>query len=104
VASLVIGIVALVTSPLCVGVGLGIAAVAMGLAARRRVKRGEAAQGGVALAGIVLGILATVVGLAVGAILGAILVFGIATDQFNEVYQHCLGEHNGHTEYCEQYR
>jgi hypothetical protein len=104
VASLVIGIVGLVTSPLCVGLAFGIAAVTMGVAARRRVTRGEAAQGGVALAGIVLGILATVVGLAVGAILGAILVFGIATDQFNEVYQHCLGEHNGHTEYCEQYR
>lgn len=83
-----------------VGLGLGIAAVAMGLAARRWVKRGEATHGGVALAGIVLGMLATVVGLAIG----AILVVGLATDQFNEDYQRCLGEHNGHSEYCEQYR
>jgi hypothetical protein len=23
---------------------------------------------------------------------------------FNEDYQHCLGEANGHAEYCQQYR
>jgi hypothetical protein len=105
IAALVTGIVGLVTSPLCIGLGLGIAAVAMGVAARRRVKRGEAADGGgLALAGIVLGILATVVGVVTGAILAAIFGFGIATDQFNEDYQHCLGEHNGMAQYCQQYR
>ncbi len=100
VASLLIGVVALVTAPIVVGLGLGIAALAMGLVARGRVKRGEATSGGVAIAGIVLGILATAIGLVVG----AILVLGFATDQFNEDYQHCLGYHNGHSEYCEQYR
>jgi len=104
VASLVVGIVALVTSPLCIGLGLGVVAVAMGVTARRRVKRGEAADGGPAHAGIVLGSMAIVIGLVVGAILVAIFVIGIATDQFNETYQHCLLEHNGMSQYCEQYR
>jgi hypothetical protein len=81
-ASLLIGIIALATSPFLSVSGLGIAAVAMGLAARRWVKRGEATHGGVALARIVLGMLATAVGLAIG----AILVVGLATDQFNEDY------------------
>jgi hypothetical protein len=101
VASLIVGVVAVATSPLLVGLGLGIAAVAMGVSARRRVRRGITTHGGgLALGGVVLGIVATVIGLAVG----AILAFGVATDQFNEDYQHCLGEHNGMAQYCEQYR
>ncbi len=101
VASLAIGIVALVTSPVLIGLGLGIAAMIIGVIARRRVKRREIAQGGgVALLGVVLGAVATAIGLAVG----AILVFGFATGQFNSTYQHCLGEHNGMAQYCEQYR
>ena len=101
VASLVIGIGALVTSPVLIGLGLGIAAVVIGVLARRRVKRGETAHGGgVALVGVVLGVIATAIGLVVG----AILVFGFATGQFNSTYQHCLGEHNGMAQYCEQYR
>ena len=104
IASLVVGSVALVTSPLCIGFVLGIAATAMGLAARRRFKRGQATEGGPALGGVVLGILATLIGLAVGAILCAIFVVGIATDQFNSDYQHCLLENNGIAQNCEQYR
>ena len=46
------------------GVILGIVAVAIGFAARGRVKRGEANNGGVAIAGIVLGILGIIGGLA----------------------------------------
>jgi Domain of unknown function (DUF4190) len=101
VASLLIGIVGLVTSPILIGLVLGIAAVAMGVVARRRIKRGETAHGGgLALVGVVLGVLATGIGLAVS----AIIAFGFATDQFNSTYQHCLGEHNGMSQYCEQYR
>jgi hypothetical protein len=100
VASLVVGIVALITAPVVVGLVLGIVAVFMGVSARRRVKRGEAGHAGVALAGIVLGVLATAVGL----VIAVILAFGFATDQFNSTYQHCLGEHNGMAQYCEQYR
>jgi len=95
------GAVGLITAPFLVGLGLGIAAVVTGVSARRRVQRGEATDGGgIALVGIVLGILATLVGLAVC----VIIAIGIATDQFNEDYQHCLGYHNGMSEYCKQYR
>jgi Domain of unknown function (DUF4190) len=94
----VLGLVALVaTVTLFGGAILGIAAAAMGFVARRRVKRGEANDGGAAMAGIVLGIVASVVSL-------FIIWLAFGTDLFNENYQHCLGEHNAHTEYCEQYR
>jgi len=46
---------------LVAGVTLGMAAVVTGIVARRRVRRGQAGRGGVALAGIVLGIAAAVV-------------------------------------------
>jgi hypothetical protein len=64
IASLVIAIVALffVWSVLG-GVLLGAIAALLGFVARGRVKRGEANNGGVAVAGIVLGLVAIVVGL-----------------------------------------
>jgi cytochrome c oxidase assembly factor CtaG len=49
------------------GIILGICAVVMGSYARIRVRRGEANNNGVAVAGIVLGIVAIVVGVAVPA-------------------------------------
>ncbi|MCI4675985.1 DUF4190 domain-containing protein [Candidatus Mycolicibacterium alkanivorans] len=65
VAALVIAIVALVSSfSVAGGIILGIVAVVIGFAARGRVKRGEADNGGVALAGIILGFVAIIVGLA----------------------------------------
>jgi hypothetical protein len=94
----VLGLVALVaTITIFGGAILGIAAAAMGLLARRRVKRGEANDGGVAMAGIVLGIVAIA-----ASVFAIWLAYG--TDLFNEDYQHCLGEHNGRSEYCQQYR
>ncbi len=65
VAALVIAIVAVLSSFSVVGgVILGIVAVIIGFAGRGRVKRGEANNGGVALAGVILGFLAIIVGLA----------------------------------------
>jgi hypothetical protein len=65
IASLVIAIVALVSSfSVFGGIILGIVAVVMGFAARGRVKRGDANNGGVAIAGIVLGFVSIVAGLA----------------------------------------
>jgi hypothetical protein len=65
IAALVVAIIALVSSfSVAGGVVLGIVAVILGFMGRGRVKRGEADNGGVALAGLVLGVLAIVVGLA----------------------------------------
>lgn len=43
------------------GVILGVAAVVTGIVARRRVRRGQAGRGAVALSGIVLGVVAAVI-------------------------------------------
>jgi hypothetical protein len=65
VASLVVAILAVVTVwSVAGGVILGLAAVVMGFIARGRVNRGEASNGGVAIAGIILGALAVIAGLA----------------------------------------
>jgi Domain of unknown function (DUF4190) len=70
IASLVLAIVALLSFwSVAGGIILGIPAVVIGFVARGRVKQGEANNGGVAIAGIVLGALAVIVELAFIAIL-----------------------------------
>lgn len=65
IASLVIAVIALMLVwSVLGGVIGGIIAVALGMAARGRVKRREANNGGVAIAGMALGGLAVVIGLA----------------------------------------
>ena len=64
IAALIIAILALVSCwTVFGGIILGLVAAIIGFVARGRVKRGEATNGGVAIAGIVLGILAIVLGL-----------------------------------------
>ncbi|HKP44459.1 DUF4190 domain-containing protein [Mycobacterium sp.] len=64
VAALVIAIIGLVFCwSVFGGVILGVCAVIIGFVARGRVKRGQATNGGVAIAGIVLGFLAIIVSL-----------------------------------------
>lgn len=63
VASLLVGLVALVTCWLLIGVPFGIAAVITGDIARRRVQRGGANNPRMALAGMVLGAVAIAAGL-----------------------------------------
>ncbi len=63
VASLLVGMVALLTCWLLIGVPFGIAAAITGDVARRRVQRGEANNPRIALAGMVLGALAIAAGL-----------------------------------------
>ncbi len=76
IASLVLAIIGLLSVwvPVVnvVSIVLGIVAVVVGFLGRRRVKRGAANNGGVAIAGIVLGALAIVVGLAFIAIWTAV--------------------------------
>lgn len=65
IAALVVAIVALISSvSVFGGILLGIVAVILGVIGRGRVKRGEADNGGVALAGIILGIISIIAGLA----------------------------------------
>ena len=64
VASLLLGVVALVTSVLVIGIGFGVAAVVIGFKARASVQRGEASHAGSATVGIVLGVVSIVAGLA----------------------------------------
>ncbi len=63
VASLILAIVALMTCWLLLGVPLGVAAVVTGDLGRRRVRRGEATNPRIALAGMILGAAAIVAGL-----------------------------------------
>ena len=64
IAALIVAIIGLVFCwTVFGGIMLGLVAVIIGFVARGRVKRGEATNGGVAVAGIVLGILAIVLGL-----------------------------------------
>ena len=65
VAALITGILGLFGSCSVVfGMLLGIVAIILGLVARGRVKRGQANNGGVATAGIILGALAVIVSIA----------------------------------------
>lgn len=64
IASLVLAIAALLLVwSVAGGIVLGVLAAVLGFVARQRVKRGEANNGGIAIASIVLGILAAIVGL-----------------------------------------
>ena len=99
IASLVVAIVGILVSMTLVGgVILGSAALVMGSVARTRVKHGQATNGGVAMAGIVLGIVAAVLPV----ILVLAVVFG--ADLLNGDYQHCIGYHPGHEGSCDRYR
>jgi hypothetical protein len=88
-ASLIVAIVSLIT--VFGGVVFGIVAIVLGVMGRGRVKRGEATNGGVALAGIILGALSFLVSAAAIVI---ITVFGVT--MFNEVggtdYVDCVNQ------------
>jgi Domain of unknown function (DUF4190) len=83
IAALVVAIIALVT--VFGGIILGVVAVILGFVGWGRAKRGEATNGGVAIAGIVLGFLAIMVSIA---------AIGLAIWGFSEVggtdYIDCL--------------
>ncbi|MET7526834.1 DUF4190 domain-containing protein [Streptomyces sp900116325] len=80
IASMVLGIIAVVGFCMWgLGVVLGVLALIFGLIGRGRVKRGEATNGGMALAGIILGSIGIVIS---GAFLG-FLIWAIANDDLN---------------------
>lgn len=65
VAALVLGILAFFTGVFFVGAALGVAAIVLGVLGRGRAKRGEATNGGMALAGIILGVIGILMTVAV---------------------------------------
>ena len=69
IAALVLGIIGLLSSFFLVGGLFGLLAVIFGVMGRGRAKRGEATNGGMALAGLILGALALAIALFVGVII-----------------------------------
>ncbi|MCT7659905.1 DUF4190 domain-containing protein [Mycobacterium deserti] len=98
ITALVLAIVGLVFCWTVVGgVILGVCAVIIGFIARGRVKRGEATNGGVAIAGIVLGILAVIVSLAFIAIW-----FGVFDSVGGTDYMDCVSQAGNDQQELEQ--
>jgi len=90
--SLVLGVIALLASWVPFGgLILGICALATGVAARARAKRGEATNAGTATAGMVLGIVATII----GAVITLWMLYTIIS------YQECIGHAVGRYEYSQ---
>jgi hypothetical protein len=72
IAALVLGILALVTFLFTLGIGgivFGIVAIILGVLGRKRAKRGEATNGGMSLAGVILGVLGLLGGIATAALI-----------------------------------
>jgi len=101
VAALVIAIIALVLSFTVIGgiIG-GIAAVILGFIGRGRVKRGEADNGGVALAGIILGVVAIIASLAFVPIYVGLFKESGFGDYFNCVQQ--AGQNSSAVQQCSE--
>ncbi|GAC1332997.1 MAG: hypothetical protein NVSMB13_21810 [Mycobacteriales bacterium] len=90
VAALVLGILALLGAVTVVGgIVFGLLAVILGLVGRGRVKRREATNGGVPLAGVILGVLGLLLSI-------ALVAFGVSvlTKHKSEVqqYRDCLNK------------
>lgn len=87
VAALVLGVLSLITWFLFVGGLFGVIAVVLGAIGRGRAKRGEANNGGMALAGLIMG--------AVGVLLTILVIVGVAalwnSEEFSTVRE-CVQE------------
>ncbi|MFJ9341583.1 DUF4190 domain-containing protein [Streptomyces sp. NPDC101733] len=81
ITALVLGIISVVGCVLLFGsVALGIAAVVFGALGQRRVNRGEATNGGMAVAGMILGS----VGLMLGAVMTLLVFYGSSLDDTHD--------------------
>lgn len=93
IASIVLGLLGIFLLPLLLSFPLGIAAIPLGIAGRRRVQRGAASNGGAALSGLLLGIAGIVVSAVVA--VGVVFFFSTFSDCFDpsltpEQQQQCV--------------
>jgi heme/copper-type cytochrome/quinol oxidase subunit 2 len=91
-AALVIGIIALITCWTVIGgIVLGLLALVLGIVGRGRARRGEATNGGSAIAGVVLGLVSIIVAVV---IIAAGATFFIHHKQDFHTLQSCLNNAN----------
>jgi Domain of unknown function (DUF4190) len=95
IAALVLGLLALVLSWTIIGgIVFGILALIFGLLGRARAKRGESTNGGLSLAGVVLGI--------IGALIAIGLVVSVLNSPAGRSYRQCLQQSGGDTARIQQ--
>lgn len=97
IAALVLGILGLLTSLFFGGIVFGIPAIVLGALGRGRAKRREATNGGMALAGLVLGVVSLLISAAVIALGVSLLNSDSGRD-----YQDCLRDAAGDRAAIEQ--
>jgi Domain of unknown function (DUF4190) len=91
IAALVLGLLALVLSWTIIGgIIFGITALIFGLLGRARVKRGEATNSGLSVAGVILGLIGLLI--AIGLIA---FVVSILNSPAGQRYQQCLQQSDG---------
>ena len=97
IAAIVLGVLALLTSLFFGGLVFGIPAIVFGALGLRRAKRREATNGGVSIAGLVLGVISLLV-------TGAVIAFGVSLLKSEEGkdYQDCLRDAAGDRAAIEQ--
>jgi len=98
VAALVLGVLALLSAWTVIGgIILGILAVIFGVLCRGRVRRGEATNGGMSMAGIVLGVIGTLIAIALIA-----LAVSALNSPAGRSYRLCLERSGGNTTMIER--
>jgi hypothetical protein len=89
-AALVFGILALLSGVILIGAILGVVAIILGFAGRARVKRGEATNGGSAMAGILTGLVGIIIA-------GIVIAAGVSwmNSPTGKNYTNCVKAANG---------
>ena len=94
-AALVLGVLAVLSCwTVIFGLLLGLAAIVLGIIGRKRAKRGEADNGGVATAGLVLGVIGMVLSVVIGVALGSVIGNLINSPEGRRLTE-CLQQANG---------
>ncbi|MEZ0493357.1 DUF4190 domain-containing protein [Kineococcus sp. TBRC 1896] len=100
IGALVLGIVALLLSWIFVGVVLAVVGLILGISARKRVKRGQATNGGTATAAIVVNVVALVASIALSVLW--VVAGNWLANNGGEDYAQCLAQANGDQAAIEQ--